>query len=96
MLALTDSAVEAVKQIVSASGTPETGGLRMVAEETATQTNFRLSVVPVPAADDQVIEEGGVRVFLEPEAASLLDDKILDGTLEENRVTFAIGDQIDQ
>jgi hypothetical protein len=37
------------------------------------QANLELSVVALPAEEDEVIEEQGVRVFLEPEAASLLD-----------------------
>ncbi len=94
MLALTDSAVEAVTEIVSSSEEPsETGGLRMVAERAGTQVNFQLSVVPVPAEDDEVIEEQGARVFLEPDAASLLDDKVLDAKLEQNKVAFTIADQ---
>jgi Fe-S cluster assembly iron-binding protein IscA len=40
-----------------------------------------------------VIEEQDARVFLEPEAASLLDDKVLDATVEENKVAFTIADQ---
>lgn len=39
LLALTDSAVEAVKDIVSSSQVPETGGLRMVAEREGTRAN---------------------------------------------------------
>jgi Fe-S cluster assembly iron-binding protein IscA len=94
LLALTDSAVEVVTEIVSSSDEPsETGGLRMVAEQEGTQVNFQLSVVPVPAEDDEVIEEQGARVFLEPEAASLLDDKVLDAKLEENKAAFTIADQ---
>jgi len=94
LLALTDSAVEAVTEIVSSSEEPsETGGLRMVAEREGPQVNFQLSVVPVPAEDDEVIEEQGARVFLEPDAASLLDDKVLDAKLEQNKVAFTIADQ---
>jgi iron-sulfur cluster assembly protein len=94
LLALTDSAVEAVTEIVSSSEEPsETGGLRMVAERAATQVNFHLIVVPVPAEDDEVIEAQGARVFLEPDAASLLDDKVLDAKLEQNKVAFTIADQ---
>jgi iron-sulfur cluster assembly protein len=95
LLALTDSAVEAVKDIVSSSEVPETAGLRMVAER-ATQANFQLSVVPLPAEDDEVIDEQGARVFLEPEAASLLDDKVLDADVEQNQVAFTIADQIEK
>ena len=65
----------------------------MVAEQAGTQVNFQLSVVPVPAEDDEVIEEHGARVFLEPDAASFLDDKVLDAKLEQNKVAFTIADQ---
>jgi iron-sulfur cluster assembly protein len=96
LLALTDNAVEAVKNIVSSvDETSETSGLRVVAERAGTQANLELSVVLVPAEDDEVIEEQGVRVFLEPEAASLLDDKVLDATVEQNQVAFTIADQVE-
>jgi iron-sulfur cluster assembly protein len=94
MLALTDSAVQAVQEILSSSEeTPETGGLRLVAELAGTQANFQLSVVALPGEDDEVIEEEGARVFLDPEAASLLEDKILDASIEPDQVAFTIADQ---
>ena len=97
MLALTDNAVEAVKSIVSSSDeASETSGLRMVAERAGTQANFHLTVVPLPAEDDEVIDEQGARVFLEPEAASLLDEKVLDASLEQDQVAFTIVDQVEE
>ena len=94
LLALTDNAVQAVKNIVAATeGSSETGGLRLVAEQDGTQANFALSVVPLPAEDDEVVEEQDARVFLEPQAASLLEDKVLDAVVQENRVSFTIADQ---
>lgn len=97
LLALTDNAVEAVREIVSSSDeASETGGLRMVAERAGTQANFQLSVVPLPAEDDEVIDEQGARVFLEQEAASLLDDKVLDASVEQDQVAFTIADQIEE
>ena len=94
LLALTDNAVEAVKNIVSSSDeASETGGLRLVAERAGAQANLQLSVAPLPAEDDEVIEEQGARVFLEPEAASLLDDKVLDASVEQDQVAFTIADQ---
>lgn len=68
----------------------------MVAEQAGTQTNLELSVVPLPAEDDEVIEEQGARVFLELEAASLLDDKVLDASVEQNQIAFAIADRIEE
>ena len=97
LLALTDSAVEAVKSIVSSSDeVSETGGLRMVAEHEGTRANFQLSVVPLPAEDDEVIDEQGARVFLEPKAASLLDEKVLDASVEQDQVAFTIADQVEE
>ena len=94
LLALTDNAVEAVKNIVSSSDeASETGGLRLVAERAGAQANLQLSVAPLPAEDDEVIEEQGARVFLEPEAASLLDDKVLDASVEQDQVAFTIAEQ---
>lgn len=97
LLTLTDSAVEAVKHIVSSSDQfSETGGLRMVAEHTEMQTSLELSVVSLPAEDDEVIEEQGARVFLEREAAELLDDKVLDASVVQDQVAFTIADQTEE
>jgi Fe-S cluster assembly iron-binding protein IscA len=97
LLALTDNAVEAVKTIVSSSDDPsETSGLRMVAEQAGAQMNLQLSVALLPGEDDEVIEEHGARVFLEPEAASLLDDKVLDASVEHNQVAFTIAEQVEE
>jgi Fe-S cluster assembly iron-binding protein IscA len=97
VLALTDNAVEAVKTLVESSDqADETSGLRMVAEPAGPQTNLQLSVVAVPAEDDEVIEEQGARVFLEPKAASLLDDKVLDASIEQDRVAFTFAEQIEE
>jgi Fe-S cluster assembly iron-binding protein IscA len=94
MLALTENAVEAVQEILSSSDeAPELGGVRLVAEPAAGRMNFQLSVVGLPAEDDEVIEAEGARVFLDPDAASLLGDKILDASIESNQVAFTIADQ---
>ena len=65
----------------------------MVAERAGTQANFQLSFVPLPAEDDEVIEEQGARVFVQAEAASLLDDKVLDANVDQNQVAFVILDR---
>jgi iron-sulfur cluster assembly protein len=97
LLALTDNAVAAVRDIVSSSDeASEKSGLRMVAEREGMQANFQLSVVPLPAEDDEVIDEQGARIFLEPKAASLLDDKVLDASVEQDQVAFTIADQVEE
>jgi iron-sulfur cluster assembly protein len=86
-----------VKSIVSSSDEASaTSGLRMVAEREGTQANFHLSVVALPAEDDEVIDEQGARVFLEPEAASLLDEKVLDASVKQDQVAFTIEDQVEE
>ena len=49
-----------------------------------------------PAEDDEMIEEQGARLFLEPEAASLLDDKVLDASVEQDQVALTIAEQIEE
>ena len=95
LLALTDDAAEVVRQIVSASDeVSDNGGLRMVAQQVGVDTGLEFSIAALAAEDDEVIEEQGARVFLDPQAASLLDDKILDANVEQNRIAFTIADQI--
>jgi len=97
LLALTDRAVQAVRSIVlSSEATPATGELRLAADRSGDEPNFQLSVVTLPAEDDAVIEEEGVRVFLDPAAASLLEDKVLDASVEQNQVAFTIADQVEE
>jgi iron-sulfur cluster assembly protein len=93
MLALTDTAVEVVKEIVASDGPAEDAGLRMVAVQEGSHARFQLTVAAVPGEDDEIVETQGARVFLEPNAASLLDDKLLDAFVAENEVSFTIVDQ---
>jgi Fe-S cluster assembly iron-binding protein IscA len=93
MLALTDNAVEVVKQLVAVDGPGEAAGLRMIAEQGGAEPRLQLSVAAMPGEDDEVVETQGARVFLEPNAASLLDDKVLDASVEHDEVSFTIVDQ---
>jgi iron-sulfur cluster assembly protein len=61
----------------------------VVAGHSGARMNLQFSVVALPAEDDEVIEEQGARLFLEPEAASLLDDKVLDASVEQNEMISA-------
>ena len=42
------------------------------------------AIASEPQGDDQVVEESGARVFLEPQAAELLGDKVLDAERDDN------------
>jgi len=96
MLAITDHAAEAIKSLTSDADLPEGGGLRIAAPDP--DQGLELSLAGQPDADDVVLSGEGVAVFLEPTAAQVLDDKILDvqpveGTDGEQELRFAIGPQ---
>jgi Fe-S cluster assembly iron-binding protein IscA len=93
MLTLTDGAVSAIRSLTSQPEVPAQTGLRILApgEERA---SFQLALAEGPAAGDQVVEEGGARVFVEPAAAAVLQDKALDAQVnEQGSVTFSVSDQ---
>lgn len=92
MLTLTPDAASAVRAIVAASELPsEAGGLRIAADPA--ERALTLSLAAVPAEDDEVVDAGGARVFLDEPAAQLLDDKVLDaGPDDQGRVQFGIGE----
>jgi iron-sulfur cluster assembly protein len=94
MLTITDTAAEAIKGIVASREVPEGAGLRISTRpESPAEGAFEVSVAPVPAEEDQVVEEAGAQVFLEPHAAEALDDKVLDAEIEGSEVRFAVGEQ---
>lgn len=93
MLTLTDTASSVVKTIVAQSPSTDTGGLRIQGTGTP-ETEFQVSVAEAPEASDSVVERDGARVFLEPGAAMVLDDKVLDAQVaQDGSVRFAISAQ---
>lgn len=95
MLTITHDAAAAIDAVVhSAPDAPDTAGLR-IARGTAPdgQEGLSLSVADGPAPEDAVLEAEGTPVFLEREAAEMLDDKVLDARVEEGRVGFALREQ---
>jgi Fe-S cluster assembly iron-binding protein IscA len=95
VLELTDDAVEAVKELASTSLYGATvGGIRITMENLDDAVQLRVDVVSLPAEDDDVIEHEQARVFLGPETAAVLDEKILDVMVGQNKVIFTITDQV--
>ena len=93
MLTITDSAASAIRSLTSQPDLPVDTGLRIM-KQGAGAPSFQLALAEGPAADDQVVEEGGVRVFLEPAAAGALEDMALDAQVnEQGDVAFRISDQ---
>jgi iron-sulfur cluster assembly protein len=75
---LTDDAVTAVKDMVARAGELPSAGVRIAVERGTREVAVQFVVERQPAEDDEIIETKGARLFLEPEAAALLDDKLLD------------------
>ena len=93
MLAITEDAAAAIDSIVASSGLPEGAGLRITQEvntetEGAARTDLRLSLVESAEEGDEVLE--GTQIFLEPEAADFLDNKLLDADVEGEEVSFSL------
>lgn len=92
MLMLTPTAIEVVRDITSAEGTPDTAGLRISTTDGA--ETLELAVAPEPFDQDQVLSAEGSRVFLDQQAAEFLDDKILDAGVDPNgQGTFVLAQQ---
>jgi iron-sulfur cluster assembly protein len=93
MLTLTPTAAEAVRALVaSAPVDDDTGGIRIApGEETPEGTALELALVDAPEAADEQVDAGGAHVFLEPQVAGFLDDKVLDASIESGgQVRFAL------
>jgi Fe-S cluster assembly iron-binding protein IscA len=93
MLAVTDNAATAIRDITAAQEVPPGAGLRIAADDASTGA-LTLSVVAEPAIGDQVVDASGARVFLDSQAAELLDDKELDAGVDASgAVQFAVAEQ---
>lgn len=94
MLAITQTAAEAIRGIVSAPELPDGAGLRISTQPGAGDSaTLEVSVAATPAETDQVVDEQGARVFVEAAAVPLLDDKLLDAQIDGSRVGFMLSDQ---
>lgn len=93
MLALTENVTTIVKKL--AEEVPEVSGLRIAAE--ADGQSLSVSPAEDAQADDQVVEQDGATIYLDTSAAEMLDDKVLDGGVdEEGNIQFALGQQAGQ
>jgi Fe-S cluster assembly iron-binding protein IscA len=94
MLSVTDNAATAIRDITSQEAVPPGAGLRIAADESG--GSLTLSLVAEPYDGDQVLDSAGARLFLDSEAALLLDDKELDVAVDPSGdVQFAVADQLD-
>lgn len=94
MLTLTDSAKDAVRQMVGQQNAPEGSGIRIAATPSnGAEATLSLDLATEPSAGDTVVEDEGARVFLDEAAAAVLDDKVLDATEHDDHVHLTVYDQ---
>jgi iron-sulfur cluster assembly protein len=93
VLAISEDAATAIRGIVGAAGVPEGAGLRITREVNTDEggeprTDLRLSVVAAPQEGDEILQEE--HVFIDPDAAELLDDKLLEADFVGDEVQFSL------
>ncbi|MBN6058529.1 Fe-S cluster assembly protein HesB [Nonomuraea sp. RK-328] len=93
MLTLTENAAQAIRDLTASTPEPSQSGVRIASQGQDTGT-LTLSLASQPEPTDAVVEDQGARVYLDPVAATVLDDKSLDaGADEKGAVSFLVTDQ---
>ncbi len=100
MLTLTPNATETIEQILSSPAVPDSAGIRItpsmhVTDGASSGEELIVAVAEGPGSGDQVIEEGGARVFVQDSLAEPLDDMFLDANVVDQQVQFLLGGQAD-
>ncbi|PZF84582.1 hypothetical protein [Jiangella anatolica] len=91
MLTLTQTAAAVIRDIEGRSDLPTGTGVRIAANADG---GLDLELRPAPEAGDQVVDDAGAVLFLEADAAAMLDDKELDAAVDPaGSVRFAVTEQ---
>lgn len=95
MLAISHTAAEVIKQVVSSAQVRDEGGIRISAQPIGEEgVRLELSLATTPVPGDAIVEQEGANVFVEQTVAPLLDDKMLDAAVvDADKVTFSIVEQ---
>ncbi|NES30857.1 adhesin [Micromonospora terminaliae] len=84
MLTMTDNAVLVIRDLANQQDVAEAGGLRIAADTDAGSLSIEL--VEQPVQGDQVIDDQGARIFLDADAAELLNDTSVDATVDDEGI----------
>jgi iron-sulfur cluster assembly protein len=93
MLMITQDAAEAISHALAEE--PDSAGFRIAERNYSLNGSgpaIEMELASEPEDEDQVIEDRGVRLFVEPHAAKTLEGKVLDAEMEEGEVRFALLD----
>jgi Fe-S cluster assembly iron-binding protein IscA len=100
LLTLTQNATETIEQILSSPTMPDGAGIRImpslqVMDGSSSGEELIVAVAEQPGDGDQVIQEGGARVFVQDSIVDPLDDMFLDANVVDQQVRFMLGGQAD-
>ncbi|WBB72543.1 adhesin [Micromonospora sp. WMMD1128] len=84
MLTMTDNAVLVIRDLAAQQDLADAGGLRIAADTDAGSLSIEL--VPQPVQGDQVVDTEGARIFLDSDAAELLNDTSVDAVVDDEGV----------
>ncbi|WP_319462880.1 adhesin [Micromonospora sp. RTP1Z1] len=84
MLTMTDNAVLVIRDLANQQDVAEDGGLRIAADTDAGSLSIEL--VPQPVQGDQVVDAEGARIFLDADAAELLNETSVDAIVDDEGV----------
>ncbi|NYF57229.1 iron-sulfur cluster biosynthesis family protein [Micromonospora purpureochromogenes] len=84
MLTMTDNAVMVIRDLALQQDVAQDGGLRIAADTDA--GSLTIELVPEPAQGDKVVDNQGARIFLDEDAAELLEETSVDATVDDEGV----------
>ncbi|MEV0002211.1 iron-sulfur cluster biosynthesis family protein [Micromonospora sp. NPDC050980] len=84
MLTMTDNAVLVIRDLAAQQDLADAGGLRIAADTEA--GSLSLELVPQPVQGDQVVDDQGARIFLDSDAAELLNDTAVDAVVDDEGI----------
>ncbi|GAA3814040.1 hypothetical protein GCM10022226_38550 [Sphaerisporangium flaviroseum] len=93
MLTLTDNAAKVIRDLNAQSDEATEKGIRISSQD-EDAGSLLLSVADGPESTDKVIESEGAKVYLDPVAATVLEDKALDANIDDQGgISFHVEDQ---
>jgi iron-sulfur cluster assembly protein len=92
VLTMTDSAAAEIRNLVARPDVPDDGGVRISG---GVDGSLQLALTAGPLDGDQVVDQQGARIFLEPQVGELLADKKLDAAVgEQGSLQFSISEEV--
>jgi iron-sulfur cluster assembly protein len=93
VLTLTPTAAQAIRDLTATAPEPQQSGVR-ISSKSENAGSLTLTLAGAPEPTDAVVETEGARVYLDPVAATMLDDKALDaGSDAQGGVSFLVTDK---